>query len=497
MEFMRMRFDYYRLQKKETNMRNTWIRAFGLIILMVTATVWAAPEDVTATQAPAPTACTATLDGKLLLHIPYLPYVDPISETQTLWADLVYEFNPLYPALTLFKLVDYGIVNNPSFSCSFPSLSGQWNIHIPDVQLSDGTTHLWVDLSYIAALSKDGNAIFVVTNHGVVSNPWSFVVMGDTRANQANDPIGYNAAVINPMAADIANLTPKPKAVVVVGDLVVGGDNGTRTSLTPDMLGMLNNWKDGMAPVYNADIPVYVIRGNHETYTGLWYNGVNNNITDWMTVFGNSLPQNGPSSELGRSYYVMLNNSLFLCLDNYIQNVPGEPEVNQAWINTTLSRLNGKFSHLFVFGHAPARQADISTTLSRNLPARDAFLTSIINAGCTSYFCGHDHFYLLSELDLMSGSKIYQNLVGASGASGSSGTPGQWNGVYLNVNNDPVVPITKQNFTSFGYAVVTVNGSSVTQVWRAMDTTTATFSDWPNSEIALDSFASSVAVEQR
>ena len=126
---------------------------------------------------------------------------------------------------------------------------------------------------------------------------------------------GYNTAVINPMAADIANLSPRPKAVVVVGDLVSGDDKGSRTSLTPDMLGMLNNWKSGMAPVYNANIPVYVIRGNHETYTGLWYNGVNNDMTDWMTAFGNSLPQNGPISELGRTYYVMLNNSLFLCLD--------------------------------------------------------------------------------------------------------------------------------------------------------------------------------------
>ncbi|MFH0996599.1 MAG: metallophosphoesterase [Pseudomonadota bacterium] len=476
-------------------MKKTWISAFCLMILMITATVWAVPEDVTVTQVPTPTTCTATLDGKLLLHIPYLSSVDPISGTQTFWADLVYEFNPLCPTLTPFKLVRYGSLNDPSFSCAFPTLFGEWNIHIPDVLLPDGITHLWVDLSYIAALSKDGNAVFVVTNYGVVSNPWSFVVMGDSRANQENDPNGYNTAVINPMAADIANLSPRPKAVVVVGDLVNGDDNGSRTSLTPDMLGMLNNWKSGMAPVYNAKIPVYVIRGNHETYTGLWYNGVNNDMTDWMTAFGNSLPQNGPSSELGRTYYVMLNNSLFLCLDEYIQGNIQEPVVNQTWINTVLSGLNGKFSHLFVFGHVPARQVNANTVLSTNLPMRDAFFTSIINAGCTSYFCGHDHFYVLSELDLPNGSKLYQHLVGASGATDPTGNPGQWNSVYKNTNNDPVVPITKQNFTSFGYAVVTVNGSSVTQVWRAMDTATSTFSEWPNSIISLDSFASNLTPE--
>ena len=476
-------------------MRKTWIRAFCLITLMITATVWVVPGDATGTQATAPTACTATIDENLLLHIPYLSYVNPISGTLSYRADFAYEFNPMYPTLIPFKLTNSGIISNPSFLCAFPTLSDDLTIHIPDVLLSDGITHLWVDLGYSATLSTEGNAFFVVSNYGAVPNPWSFVVMGDTRAYQANDPIGYNATIVNPMAADIANLTPKPQAVVVVGDLVVGDLKGTRTLLTPDMNGMLNNWKTGMEPVYKANIPVYVIRGNHETYTGLWYNGVNNDITDWMSVFGDTLPQNGPSSELGRTYYVMLNNSLFLCLDEYIQENAQEPLVNQAWINTTLSSLNGQFSHLFVFGHAPARQADISTVLSWNQPMRDTFLTSIINAGCTSYFCGHDHFYLLSELELLNGSKIYQNLVGASGACGSSGNPGQWNGAYLNAHNDPVVPITKQNFNSFGYAVVTVNGSSVTQVWRAMDTATATFSEWPNSEIALNSFASSVTAQ--
>lgn len=470
-------------------MRKTLISAFCLIVLMVTATVWAVPGNVTAAQSPMPTACTATIDESVLLHIPFLSYVDPISGTQTFWADFAYEFDPTYPTLIPFKLKNYGIIDNPAFPCAFPTLSGDLKIHMPHVLLSDGITQLWVDLQYSAALSTEGNACFVVSGYDVVFNPWSFVVMGDTRAYQANDPIGYNAAIVNPIAADIANLTPKPQAVVVVGDLVVGDLKGQRTSLTPDMGGMLNNWKSGMAPVYNADIPVYVIRGNHETYTALW-SGVNNDITDWMAVFGSSLPQNGPSSELGRTYYFMLNNSLFLCLDQYIQENAQEPEANQEWINTTLSGLKGKFSNLFVFGHAPARQADISTVLSWNQTMRDTFLTSIINAGCTSYFCGHDHFYLLSELDLPSGPKIYQNLVGASGASGSSGNPGQWNGVYNNTNNDPVIPVTKQNFTSFGYAVVTVNGSSVTQVWRAMDTATATFSDWPDSEIALDAFAS-------
>jgi 3',5'-cyclic AMP phosphodiesterase CpdA len=357
-------------------------------------------------------------------------------------------------------------------------------------------TNSWAGLAAVPADTNGAIRVSVPMFYRVrgvppAPQPWSFVVMGDTRAKQADDPTGYNAAVVNPMAADIANLTPKPQAVVVLGDLVIGDDNGSRTSRTPDLLGMMRNWKAGMAPVYDANIPVYVIRGNHETYTGLWYNGTNNVTTDWMTVFGNSLPQNGPGSELGKTYYIMLNRSLFLCLDNYIQDIPGEPTVNQAWINTTLASLKGQFSQLFVFGHVPARQVEAGWILSCNLPMRDAFFTSILNAGGTAYFCGHDHFYLLSELALLNGAKIYQNLIGASGASDSSGNPGKWSGVYLNANNDPVVPITKQYFPSFGYAVVTVNGPNVTQVWRFMGTNTPPFSEWPGSAIALNSFTSS------
>jgi len=66
------------------------------------------PKDVMVTQAgtptptPKPTACTATIDGNLSLHVPYITYPDP--RVVSLWAYFVYEYNPTYPALILFKL---------------------------------------------------------------------------------------------------------------------------------------------------------------------------------------------------------------------------------------------------------------------------------------------------------------------------------------------------------------------------------------------------------
>jgi hypothetical protein len=127
------------------------------------------PVDVTVTQAPASTACTATIDGNIFLQlqIPYLSYVDPISATSTLfWADFVYDFNPAYPALIIFRLLNFDSIKNPSFSCAASTLSSDFKIHIPDVLLPDGYTHIWVDLEFIPVLSTDNDAYFIVTNFG-------------------------------------------------------------------------------------------------------------------------------------------------------------------------------------------------------------------------------------------------------------------------------------------------------------------------------------------
>jgi hypothetical protein len=126
-------------------------------------------KDVTVTQNPPgpPTACTATItttiDGNLLLHIPNLLSVFWI------WADLVNVFNYENPTLILFKWTNFGVIENPSFSCEASTLSGNpKTIHIPDVLLPDKITRLWVDLEYSPALSTDGNNYYEAKNYGIV-----------------------------------------------------------------------------------------------------------------------------------------------------------------------------------------------------------------------------------------------------------------------------------------------------------------------------------------
>ncbi len=127
------------------------------------------PKDVTVIQVP--TGCTATLDGKLMLHIPALSYLNPYWGAPSFWASFVYEYNPAYPALILFKMTNAGIITAPTFSCktSETSTLDDLKIHIPGLLLSDGITHLSVDMEYSAVFSVNGNTYFVVTKYGVVS----------------------------------------------------------------------------------------------------------------------------------------------------------------------------------------------------------------------------------------------------------------------------------------------------------------------------------------
>ena len=132
-------------------------------------------DDITIYEVPSttPTACMSTLDGKLALHIPYISYDNPLLKTMSLWVDLVYQFNPTYSQLIFFKYVNSGIINDPfslPFFCAASILSYDYKIHIPDLLLPDGSTHLWVDLEYSPLLSTEGNFYWVVSNYGVISN---------------------------------------------------------------------------------------------------------------------------------------------------------------------------------------------------------------------------------------------------------------------------------------------------------------------------------------
>ena len=126
------------------------------------------PRDVMVTQAS--TRCMATLDGNLVLLIPVLAYLEQWLYAPSYWADFVYEYNPTYPALIIFKMTNAAMltIDRPECEKEESTYSYDLKIHIPGLLLADGITRLSVDMEYSPALSTNGNTCFVVTKYGVV-----------------------------------------------------------------------------------------------------------------------------------------------------------------------------------------------------------------------------------------------------------------------------------------------------------------------------------------
>jgi hypothetical protein len=140
---------------------NTASSRTGTVRITATGVTATSQVDGTVTQKP---TCSATLDGDLVLHIPYLSFVNPNSGTPSFWVDLVYESSSTHPDLIPFKLTNSGMFNDTS-SCAFSTLSSDLIIHIPDVLLQDGSTHLMsVNLQYSTQLSTNGDIFFVYKN---------------------------------------------------------------------------------------------------------------------------------------------------------------------------------------------------------------------------------------------------------------------------------------------------------------------------------------------
>jgi len=128
------------------------------------------PKDVTVTQAS--TVCTATLDGNLLIHIPDLASLLDRWNDPAYWANFVYEYNPTYPVMIIFKITNLTMlpVARPECIKERSTYSDDFKIHIPALLLTDGITRLSVDMEYSPAFSTNGNTCFIVTQYGVVPN---------------------------------------------------------------------------------------------------------------------------------------------------------------------------------------------------------------------------------------------------------------------------------------------------------------------------------------
>jgi len=322
----------------------------------------------------------------------------------------------------------------------------------------------WVGLSLVAVF-------FLLCGCGgsggiQVQPKWTFAVLCDTRGD--NDPTnltksGVNEAMVNSVAKDMVK--EGVELVIFPGDLV----NGWFQISTP-YADQFKTWRKAMAPVYDAGIKVYPVRGNHEN--GPPYPLINfpwppdpSNYPiirpiaglkeAYLAAFSDDwIPANGPPGEEGFTYSFVYKNAFFVGLDQYINPY----RVNQPWLDDQLGQ--NKQPHTFVYGHAPAFRVGHTDSLASYPDERNLFWNSLGNAGVRMYFSGHDHLYNRAHINDQAGHTIYQVLTGAGGAPFNP-----WSWPYA--EGDKVVH-DYDDEVHYGYVIVTVDGPRVTMRWKAL-----------------------------
>ncbi|MCL2025271.1 MAG: metallophosphoesterase [Leptospirales bacterium] len=289
---------------------------------------------------------------------------------------------------------------------------------------------------------------------------WKFAVISDTQGNHAIEEC-INRPVLEKIAADI--VAEKARIVLVSGDLV----NGWIRNYGKDFPEQYADWKAAMKPVYDANIEVYPVRGNHDDGPELLVlpplpperepapGALKRLRAAYRDAFKEySYLPDGPDGKDGFGYSFEYRNAFFVGMDLY----NGEQHrVNLKWLAGELEGNTQR--HVFIYGHEPAFEVIHKDNLSYYREERDLFWDMIGSAGGKIYFCGHDHIYNRSQIADSTGNKIWQLIAGTGG-----GRLRKWEGPYKDAN----VIGQYHNQDYHGYVLVTINGSKAIIKWKAL-----------------------------
>ena len=286
----------------------------------------------------------------------------------------------------------------------------------------------------------------ILSSKSFAWEPWEFIVTADCRSASASDHNGVNVAILSEIVTETINRDVE--FFLFAGDLVIGTSN--QQALEEQFM----TFRGTIQPLYDAGIPVYLVRGNHDcsSYPSC--------IDVWNNVFSGpyALPDNGPAGEVNLTYSVTHKNVLVLALDELRTPNHSKNYVHQAWINEQLAA-NTK-PHIFAFGHFTAFKM-IWDSLGDHPADRDLFWESLENAGGRTYFCGHEHFYdrAGADDDGDPNNDLYQYVIGSAGAPEHN-----WNGNWIGDNSGRTLT-SIYHTVLFGYVIVEIDGFDVTLTW--------------------------------
>jgi hypothetical protein len=315
------------------------------------------------------------------------------------------------------------------------------------------------------------------------ADSWKFAVMGDCRGVNSGEGSkdGVRVAVLGPMAADAAR--QKVSLVIFTGDLINGGASCGPLST------QLAAWKEAMAPLYDAGIPVYPCRGNHETHQGESSGAA---VKAWRSFFPD-LPQNGPPAQEGLTYRIEHANATFIGFDQFAgQKSMGSgltleiplPKTGMIspWVIEQVKA--AKTQWVIAFGHEMAFPGHHIDCLTDARSERDALWDALGEKGGV-YLSGHDHLYVRRSAPDSARRPALELVVGCGGAPPypydhapkNDGTEQPYipTDLFVNSSVNPEAAgasRAKKNTDGlpgyFGYVIVTIDGAKMTGEWRAL-----------------------------
>ena len=259
-----------------------------------------------------------------------------------------------------------------------------------------------------------------------------------------------------------------------------------------------------MAAVYEAKIPLYVVRGNHDT-AAAQDTPKGRVLAAWRAAFP-ELPQNGPAGEEGLTYSVDFENARFIAADEFIGKKKGfdakvyDSAVNSGmvspWVIAKVKESKARW--VFVFGHEAAFIGHHTDCVANVPEERDALFDALGEKGGV-YLAGHDHMYVRQVAPDRAGRPVLTLVVGDAGApsqlydnSGLNAEVGRKvvpKNFFVNAKPDtgevakadddaakkaPTAPAKGPKVENthglpmyFGYVLVTVDGEKISGEWRA------------------------------
>jgi len=314
---------------------------------------------------------------------------------------------------------------------------------------------------------------------------WSFAVVCDSRSSYATDPAGttspyYSGDGTSPYFRNVASALAREEGVelaIFPGDLI----RGKKPTMTgAEMATDLDEWNTNMQPVYDAGIPVYYVRGNHDAYevsdpgngtaaeiwqAHMFQPGEGSNPASGDVVSMDTNPLGGLTT-----YSFTHKGSLFLGIDEYPNGASSATGFDGEFVTSTLAT---SADHRFAFAHQPVWNF-------KSDELGPAGLADDLQAGKVDlYFSGHVHTY---QRIAEAGYRFQEMLIGMAGAPQED--PVLVSGGLGGTQYAPDANLTVESYAGgananarFGYAVVTVHpDGSLTSVMKFLDHPTSSIS---------------------